>query len=283
MGLDKQVHALIAKAKGFLFVPANRPDRITKAIASRADFVIADLEDAVSPVEKDTARKALLEWLDANTEQQILVRVNGVGTYWHADDLVICCHPGVAGVVLPKAETVKDIEATHLRTGKCVLPIIETPLGVKDIEPIARAMGVSRLLFGKLDLAVELNLTPDESDPEELVFLPYRAMMVTASALAGLPPPVDGVFTSINDVEALTRYTTRAKKHGFSALLLIHPKQVDVVLDVYTPSPDEIEWAQKVIKAVEVSGGAAVSLDGRMIDAPVIVRARRIIESKIQD
>lgn len=280
MGLDTQVHTQIAKAKGFLFVPANRPERITKAVASRADFVIADLEDALAPAEKDSARTALLEWLATNPEQRILVRVNGVGTCWHPDDLMICRHPSVVGVILPKAEMVKDVEATHLRTGKCVLPIIETPLGVKDVETLARATGVSRLLFGKLDLAVELNLSPDENDPEELVFLPYRAMLVTASALAGLPPPVDGVFTSINDLEALKRYATRAKRHGFSALLLIHPKQVDVVLGVYTPSPGEIEWAQKIINAVEVSGGAALSLDGRMIDAPVIVRARRIIESK---
>ena len=253
MARDQKIHALISQAKGFLFVPANRPERVTKAIASRADFVIADLEDAVGPAEKDAARTALVEWLDANPEQKILVRVNSVGTYWHRSDLLICRHPGVVGVVLPKAETVKDIEATHLQTGKCVLPIIETPLGVKDIGDLAKAMGVSRLLFGKLDLAVELNLIPDEGDPEELVFLPYRAMLVTASALAGLPSPVDVVFTSINDVEALASYANRAKKHGFSALLLIHPKQVDVVLKVFSPSLADIEWATKVLAAVAVS------------------------------
>lgn len=279
MACDHQAHARISKARGFLFFPANRPERITKAIASPADLVIADLEDAVSPADKEAARDALLEWLDANPDRQILVRVNSVGTYWHWDDLEICRHPGVVGVVLPKAETVKDIETTHLHTDKCVLPIVETPLGVLDIVSLAKALGVSRLLFGKLDLAVELNLIPDEEDPVELVFLPYRAMLVTASALAGLPSPVDGVFTSINDADALSRYTVRAKKHGFGALLLIHPNQVDVVRDVFSPNAAELVWAKRVLEAVEVSGGGVASLDGRMIDAPVIARARKIIES----
>lgn len=279
MARDPLNHSRIAKATGFLFVPASRPERITKAISTQAGFVIADLEDAVAPADKNAARQALVDWLDENPSRQILVRVNGVGTYWHAEDLMICRHPGVAGVVLPKADTVKTIEDTHLFTGKCVLPIIETALGVKDMEPLATAMGVSRLLFGKLDLAVELNLTPDESDPEEFVFLPFRSQMVLASALAGLPSPVDGVFTAISDDEALIRYTTRAKKHGFGALLLIHPKQVDVVLNIFAPSVEDIQWAKKVLEAVEISGGGVVSLDGRMIDAPVIARARRIIES----
>lgn len=279
MARDQVVYSKIAKAKSFLFVPANRPERITNAMGSRADFVIADLEDAVSPAEKEGARQALMAWLDENPTVQILVRVNSVGTFWHSQDLMACRHPQIAGVVLPKADTVKSIVDTHLFTGKWVLPIIETPLGVQDIGELAKALGVSRLLFGKLDLAVELNLTPDEGDPEELVFLPYRAMMVTASALAGLPSPVDGVFTAINDAEALTQYTARAKKHGFSALLLIHPKQVDVVLAVFSPSSTELEWAKRVLEAVEVSGGGVVSLDGRMIDAPVIARARRILEN----
>ncbi len=276
--VDKSLD-LLSKAKTFLFVPANRTDRISKAFATGADCVITDFEDAVAPTEKEEARKDLHKWLSENPNKQILVRVNAFGTPWHADDLNFCQHPQVFGIVLPKAESVENIKEIRVLTQKNVLPIIETPLGIKYLDEIASSEGVVRLLFGKLDLAVELGLNPDESDPNELVFLPYRAAIVTSSAIAKIAQPVDGVYTDINNVSGLKTYVKRAKDSGFSAILLIHPKQIEVVEQTFSPTEEEILWAKRVVELVSEGGGAAVSLDGKMVDAPVFLRASRILNA----
>ena len=266
----------LARAASFLFVPATKPERIDKALSSGADWVIADLEDAVSPEDKDHARRLLAAWLDDNPLRQVLVRLNGVQTHWHSADLELCRRANVAGVVLPKAERSKEIARVVQLTGKPVLPLIETPLGVKNVNDLAATLGVCRLLFGKLDLAVELNLCPDESDPDELMFLPYRASLVLASALAGIAPPVDGVFTLVDDAEGMLRYALRSKQRGFTGILLIHPRQINVVKRVLEPSPEEVAWAERVMSLVS-GGGSVFVLDGKMIDAPVIARAKRIL------
>lgn len=270
-----QLH--LGRARSFLFVPATRPERIGKALATGADVVIVDLEDAVAPADKRAARDKLLAWLDDNPGQPVTVRINAAGTEWHEDDLAACRHPGVGGVLLPKAETGASLAHAHWASGKPILPIVETGAGLDALADIATAAGCARLVFGKLDLAVELDLVPDESDPEELVFLPYRAMLVLASRRAKLPPPVDGVFTAIGDADGLARYARRARHHGFGALLLIHPGQVPAVTAAFTPSEADIAWAKSVLAAAQAAGGGAAVFEGRMIDAPVIARAERIL------
>lgn len=267
----------LARARTFLFVPASRPERIGKAIAARPDVVIVDLEDAVGPAEKVAARAALLAWLDENPAARVTVRINAACTNWHEDDLVACRHPGIVAVVLPKAESAAQIAHVFETSGKQVLPIIETGAGLEMLGEIAKAVGCTRLVFGKLDLAVELDLVPDEADPEELVFLPYRAMLVLASQRANLPAPVDGVFTAIGDADALGRYAVRARRHGCGGVLLIHPSQIGPVTVAFTPLPAEVEWARAVRAAADASGGGVVVLNDCMIDAPVIARAERIL------
>jgi citrate lyase beta subunit len=267
----------LAHAHSFLFVPASRPERIAKAIATGADVVIVDLEDAVAPADKPSARAALRAWLAANPGERVIVRVNAAATAWHEDDLAACRHEGIVGLLLPKAESTAQVAHAFERSGKSVLPIIETGAGLECLKEIGTAPGCARLVFGKLDLAVELDLVPDEADPEELVFLPYRAMLVLASKRAGLPAPVDGVFTVIGDPAAFSRYAQRARRHGFGGVLLIHPAQVAPVTVAFTPSPADIEWAQAVLAAAAAAGGGAAVLDQRMIDAPVIARAERIL------
>lgn len=271
-------HAMLARARTFLFVPANRPERIAKAFATGADQIIVDLEDAVVAADKAAARSALRGWLDANPGHRVVVRVNADGTQWHDEDIAACAHPGIAGVMLPKAESGKVMARVHAHSGKALLPIIETVGGLDELAAIAGADGCARLVFGKLDLAVELGLEPDESDPAELAFLPWRAQLVLASKRAGLAQPVDGVFTLIGDSDGLTQYARRARSHGFGAMLLIHAGQVAVVRDTFTPSASERDWARRVCDAAAASGGAAV-VDGRMIDAPVLARAQRILAS----
>lgn len=267
----------LARARTFLFVPASRPERIAKALATGADVVIVDLEDAVAPANKPTARDALLAWLDTNPDERVIVRINAAGTEWHEADLDACRHPGIAGVMLPKADSAAQVAHAFSTSGKPVLSIIETGLGLEALTEIARAQGSARLVFGKLDLAVELDLVPDEADPEELVFLPWRAMLVLASQRAGLPAPVDGVFTVIGDQAALEAYAARARRHGFGGQLLIHPSQVTGASAAFSPSLQDIDWARSVRLAADAAGGGAAVVDGRMIDAPVIARAERIL------
>lgn len=267
----------LKEASTFLFVPANRPERISKAMLSGTDVVIADLEDAVAPAEKTSARQMLIAWLDQHPTQQLLVRINSTDTSWHEADVLACQHPGIRGVVLPKAETAQAISPIHTVCNKPVLPIVETARGMIHLEKIARTQGVCRLLFGKLDLALELNLDPDENASEEMTFLPYRAQLVLMSKLHHLAPPVEGVYTIIDDMAGLQRYTRRSKRHGFGGVLLIHPKQVDTVKQVFMPTELEMLWARKVIAALEKTGGGTASVDGKMVDAPVIARARRIM------
>jgi citrate lyase beta subunit len=267
----------LGRARTFLFVPANRPERITKALASGTDVVVVDLEDAVAPAEKPAALLALLTWLEAHPEERVTVRINAADTVWHEDDLAACRHSGIAGVMLPKADSAAQVEHAHDISGKPVLCIIETGQGLEALAQIAAARGCARLMFGKLDLAVELDLIPDESDPDELVFLPWRAMLVLASQRARLPAPVDGVYTAIGDQTGLARYAARARRHGFSGQLLIHPSQVIEAAAAFTPSAQDIEWAKAVSQLAEAAGGGVVVLDGRMIDAPVMARAARIL------
>jgi citrate lyase beta subunit len=267
----------LGRARTFLFVPANRPERISKALASGIDVVVVDLEDAVAPVDKPAARLALITWLDANPDERVVVRINAADTLWHEHDLAACRHIGIAGVMLPKADSAAQVQHAYGVSGKPVLCIVETVQGIDALTHIAAAPGCARLMFGKLDLAVELDLIPDEADPEELVFLPWRAMLVLASRRAGLPAPVDGVFTAIGDQAGLATYAARARRHGFSGQLLIHPSQVTEAAAAFTPSAQDIAWAQSVCRLAEAAGGGVVVLDGRMIDAPVMARARNVL------
>lgn len=267
----------LARARTFLFVPANRPERIGKALATGTDVVVVDLEDAVAPDDKPAARQTLLAWLDANPDERITVRINAADTQWHEQDLEACRHRGIAGVMLPKADSAAQVQHAHRASNKAVLCIIETGQGLDALTQIATAKGCARLVFGKLDLAVELDLIPDESDPEELVFLPWRAQLVLASQRAKLPAPVDGVYTVIGDEQGLARYAKRARQHGFTGQLLIHPGQVTTAAIAFTPSAKDITWAKAVCELAEAARGGVVVLDGRMIDAPVMARAQRIL------
>ena len=253
--------------RSYLFVPADRPERIAKALASGADAVIVDLEDAVAPAAKDAAREALRGWL-AQADRRVVVRINGVDTPWFGADRALCRDAGVAAVMLPKAERAGDLAFE----GKPVLPLIETAVGIDALREIASAPGVERLVFGSIDFQLDLGI---EGDGEELLL--FRSQLVLASRLAGLAPPVDGVSPAIDDTAALQANALRARRLGFGAKLCIHPRQVDVVNRALGPSDEELAWARRVLEASEKAGGAAVAVDGRMVDRPVILRAQALL------
>jgi citrate lyase subunit beta/citryl-CoA lyase len=255
--------------RSYLFVPGNRPDRYAKACATRAEAVIVDLEDAVAPAEKQAARESLVAWL--SPAQHVVVRINAADSEWFDDDIRACANEAVSAVVLPKAERVEDIARIAAVCGtRPVLPLVETARGMWDVMSVAKAPNVRSLLFGSLAYQSELDTSDDE-------LLYARSRLVLASRVAGIDAPIDGITQSVDDAELLRRDCERARQLGFGGKLCIHPKQVDIVNRCFSPSADDVAWAQRVVDAFASSGGNAALLDGRMIDRPVLVRAEAIL------
>jgi citrate lyase subunit beta/citryl-CoA lyase len=249
----------------YLFVPADRPERFAKALASGAGAVIVDLEDAVAPAAKADARSALAAWLDGPAATPVVMRINAAGTLWFANDLRLARHPAVAAVVVPKAE-----DAGLLATvAKPLLPLVESAAGFDALREIAAEPGVRRLLFGSIDFQADLGI---EGDDDALLL--FRSQLVLVSRRDGLAAPVDGVTTAVDDEAAVTHDTLRARRLGFGAKLCIHPRQVAVVNRAFRPSDAEADWARRVLAAT--AAGGVVTVDGKMVDAPVLLRVRAL-------
>lgn len=258
--------------RSYLFVPGDRPERFGRALAAGADAVILDLEDAVAPERKAAARDAVARQLLAAVP--VLVRINGVLTEWAEADLQAMAGPGLAGVMLPKTANEDDLRyiAGRLPPGTPLLPLIETPSGILHAARIAAFPGVVRLAFGSIDFQVETGIQGDDT---ELLYA--RSHLVLASAAAGIAPPVDGVTTSTDDHERVLADTRRAQRLGFGGKLCIHPLQVAAVHQGFRPAPPDLEWARGVLAALAASGGGAIRYQGRMVDKPVVQRARQIL------
>ena len=264
-------------SRAWLFVPGHRPDRFDKALAAGADRVIVDLEDAVAPGDKAAARAALASWL-ASTSARVAVRLNAADTAWFADDLALVELPAVATVVLPKAEDPALLAMLAARRqGLALVPLIESAAGIAAARAIAAAPGVERLAFGHLDFQVDLGLR----DVTEDELLPFRCEIVLASRLARIAAPLDGVTAAIDDAAALAADVARARRLGFGGKLCIHPKQVHSVRSGFAPAAAEIAWARRVLGAAQQAGGAAIALDGKMVDRPVILRAEAILREAV--
>ena len=258
--------------RSLLFVPANRADRFDKAVRSGAHQVILDLEDAVAPGEKEAARGHVARW-EGRTEA--IVRVNGADTPYFAGDIEMARSHGVTSLMLPKAELaalnrLSELSGENFR----VIALIETVESWAELRAIAKHPIVSRLAFGNLDFGVDAGVTETARELD-----PVRLRIVLESRLAGLPPPIDGVTTSWSDEGAFTAEARRAKALGFAGKLCIHPAQVKLVNQAFLPTAEEIDWARRVIEAAAAGGGAAVALDGKMIDAPVTRRAEAVLGS----
>ena len=257
--------------RSLLFVPASRADRFDKAVGAGASQVIIDLEDAVAPDDKDAAREALARWL--SPDRGVVVRINGVDTPWFDRDLEVCRLPGIRAVMVPKAERVEQLAGVCAAGAARVLPLVETAAGFAALRDIAAAPGVTALVFGSIDFQLDVGMR--DALPEEL--LPFRVQLVMASRLAGIRPPVDGVSTAIDDAAGVRDDALRARRLGFGGKLCIHPRQVAVVNQAFTPSAAEREWAQRVVAVAASAKGAAVTVDGRMVDKPVLARAQAIL------
>lgn len=273
----------LALARSFLFVPGHRPERFAKALASGAEAVIIDLEDAVPLDAKATARDALLAaWsgLDAAERARLLVRVNPPGTPWHEADLsAVARLSGLGALMLPKAEHPQQVEQAFRSSGVPVLPLIESAEGLGQMDAIARATGVLRLGLGHIDLQADLGM---RCGPDEAELAPVRLALVVASRRAGLPAPVDGVTTATQDTEVLAADAQRSRRFGFGAKLCIHPAQVAGVHQALAPTEAECDWARRVLAAEVAAGGGAFSVDGKMVDPPVLLLARKILQTAAQ-
>jgi citrate lyase subunit beta/citryl-CoA lyase len=253
-----------------LFVPGDRPDRFAKAAAAGPDAVIVDLEDAVSEGSKTFARSETVSNLAENgLGLPVLLRINATGTQWYKDDLRTARNLPLAAVVLPKAETAQDVRSVAQATGHPVIALIETATGVANAATIASA--AARIAFGSIDYAADLAMGHTRQS-----LLHARSQIVLASRLAGLAPPIDGVTTAIHDHDTILSDCTHAVEMGFGGKLLIHPAQIAPARQGFMPNKAEIDWARRVLEAA-ARGDAALSVDGAMVDAPVIARARQII------
>lgn len=264
-----------------LFVPGNRPERFAKALAVGADAVIIDLEDAVQADAKDMARVHIAEFAAGADGHHFLVRSNGADTPWFDADMALCRElPAIRGVVLPKAESAEQVRRAWEGSGKPVIPIVESAKGVQALDALAQAQGVERLAFGYLDLMLDTGTRPDTAGAR-LLLNHIRCHMLLSSAAAGIGAPLDGVHPDFRDTETLSGIATQVRDMGFAGLLCIHPTQVAVVHNAFAPSDQERAWARRVMDEYERTGSAAFQVDGKMVDAPVIERARRILETVI--
>lgn len=259
-----------AAARSLLFVPGTTPARFDKGLASAADLVVLDLEDAVPEEQKGSARAAVADWL--RTRGRAAVRVNGVASPHHEEDVkALNGLPGLVAVVLPMASSPEELADLHGRLGPGVeiVALVETATGLLRAADLARVPGVARLAFGHLDFAFDI-----DADVDGESMLLARSTLVVASRAAGLPGPVDGVTTELDDPDAARDDATRARRLGLTGKLCIHPNQLAAVNAAMSPSEDEVAWARRV---VDSRAQGVVRLDGQMVDAPVILKAESIL------
>ena len=271
-------HAAIAQARTLLFVPGNRPERFDKAAASGADAIVIDFEDAVPAADKAKARENVAaHWPHLKTlKVPLVVRMNAADSPYAREDIVAIARlDGLAALMVPKAESAQGLErVARALDGAALLPLIESAAGLDAVKSIAAAPGVLRLVVGTIDFMADTGITCDENE-SELASLRFAITMATRAAK--LAPAVDGVTVQTGDAQRLHTDTRRALRFGFGGKLCIHPNQVAGVHAAMATTEAELDWARRVLAADAASGGAAVQLDGRMVDLPVVLQARRTV------
>ncbi len=277
--------------RSFLFAPGNHARRVEKALSLDADAVILDLEDAVATAEKRATRDAVIAALARPRRALLYVRVNAVDTEFCYGDLVAIVRLGLDGVILPKVESAAGLATADWLLAQLereqglmpraidLVPIIETARGLNQIDAmLAAGTRVKRVAFGAGDFTLDVNMAWSRGEAE----LAYaRAKIVTTSRAAGIEAPFDTVWVDLADEEGLEASARTAFGFGFQGKMCIHPNQIAVVNRVFTPSEAEIAFAERVVAAfarAEAEGSAAIQLDGKFIDYPILYRAQRILE-----
>ncbi len=276
-----------------MFVPGNKERFLSKARDSAADCVLLDLEDGVLPESKAEARAMVASVLGQPFSPQRYVRLNAISTGWHLADLEAVVVPGLEGVCLSKCESPQDVETLAdilddlesargvARNSVRIVAAIESAAALIAAPAIARAHPrVVGLIFGAEDFALDLGLgTHREAEASELVYA--RSAIVIAAAAARVLS-IDGGHPDLDDEEGMLADTLRARRLGFSAKSTFNPRQLEVINKIFSPLPDEIAYARKVVDAFEEAerrGDASVAVGGQLVDRPIVMRARRLIET----
>jgi len=262
-----------------LFVPGNRPDRYPRALASGADLVCVDLEDAVAPDRKDEARRAVADLLDRGVWDgaRTVLRVNHPAGPDGARDLkelgTRLADPASGLLMVPKVSSPDDLDPVRAATGgrRNLVAMVETLLGLRSVEEVAHADSVTALLFGGVDLSSELGCALEWD-----ALLHARSRVVFAAALAGIDA-IDVPWLDLADGEGLAKEADAVRRLGFRGKAAIHPDQVSVVQSVFTPTAEQVARATRVVEGSEAHAGGVFLLDGRMVDRPVVEAARRTL------
>ncbi|MDX2373088.1 MULTISPECIES: CoA ester lyase [unclassified Psychrobacter] len=267
----------ISQNKTWLFVPATRMDRVDKAFASGADAVIVDLEDAVAPEDKAFARESLQQYHNSAGYQPIWVRINKAGSEAFFKDIVLCQQmPHLAGVVLAKAEKAEDINSVHQVTSLPVIALIESAIGLYQIDSMAKAVGLVAFSYGFLDLCNDLQVQVGTAAADTIANQ-IRYQLILTSTVHQLSPPIDTIYPDFKDEIGLSARVQLWSQMGLSGMLCIHPKQVAVVQQTLQPTAEALSFAQRVLDEYERSGRAVFKIEGEMVDAPVIARSRQLL------
>ncbi|GAB4245262.1 MAG: aldolase/citrate lyase family protein [Thermoleophilia bacterium] len=279
------------KVRSWLFVPGHSEKMVGKAAGLAAEALIFDLQDAVPPGEKEAARGLVGRWLAGADRDEVYVRINPLDSGLGEADLEAVVRSELTGVVLPLAARLDQVQALAetlarlervrgLATGAVAVVLqIESPAGVLNAPELACSPRVSALAFGGEDYALELGV---ERTPEgkELTFA--QGMLANAAAAAGVAA-VDTVYRDFRDDEGLARECAEVRSLGFTGKLAIHPAQIAVIHEAFRPAEAELSLARRVVEAFEEAGGGVVTVDGQMVDAPVVERARRILAMGEED
>lgn len=274
-----QTNRVPPSLRSLLFVPASRPEWLAAAQAADADLMCLDLEDSVPPAGKDAARLTAVGVLERKGTGA--VRINGVATRAGLADLLALADAAHAPgqVLVPMVESARDLAIVRgaLGPGTVLIPLIETVAGLRAAGEIAAAPGVSAVLFGGADLAAELGV--------ELAWEPLlTARSLVAMACAGAHvPAVDVPFLGLDDEEGLAAECGRAKALGFSGKAAIHPQQVAAINAAFGPSTEALAEARDALAAFRAGAGAAVRFRGRMLEAPIVARYRRVLAAAGED
>jgi citrate lyase subunit beta/citryl-CoA lyase len=273
----------VSQPRSWLFVPADSEKKIAKALDGEADAIIFDLEDSVAPAQKAAAREILKHLPKRSERPQLWVRINPLGSEFHRDDLHLIGVADIHGIVLPKTESGADVVQLAHRTGNIPIHAIvtETPaslfglLSYRDPKSPLAAMS-----WGAEDLSAALGAASKYDSDGELAFT-YRlarSLCLAGAAAAGVQP-VDGVFADFRDEDGLRAEAEAARREGFTGKLAIHPAQIAVINAAFTPSSEEVKHAEAIVAAFEANPDAGVlSVDGKMVDRPHLVQAKRVLE-----
>lgn len=285
---------MTAAYRSYLYAPGAAPEVMRKALAAGADAVVLDLEDAVAPAAKSTARAAvaeLLAELAANPPVcAVHVRINRNATGYDRDDLDAVVGPALGGLRLPKADDpaelvalaalLDDLERQRgIAPGAVGLyPIVETARACTVLGELAAAPRVRQLAFGGADLAADLGVPADSA-----LLAHVAAQLVVHSRAAGLPGPIDRVHTAVRDVDGLRVAAESAARLGFTAKSIIHPAQIEPVHAAFVATPEQLAWAEAVVAAAaaaDQAGAGVAVVDGEFVDAAVVARARGLLSRR---